>query len=404
MAVISKARPPQAVVKELRHCLASVISGFKAYDVEKVCERIGLRTVNGQDPFNSKYKYAMSCILAESIESIANAARQLLVDDDNFELSEAVNKHDELYIEKITEITRRRIFSVFDNRMLCTEIEVIDLLRRIWPVDSMPSCYKPNTERSLADDIWQHSVNNDDWSNRQLLETVGAVDCSQGLFFQFIAIVTDPLVQKPEVQAELVDQINSHLLHDGYKLAKVKITSGCPTYAVQSAPKGAPGDRNISEVLEAFDPDQVHARWMAIVESRGSNPSRTITLSRTLLEDVCKYIIVEAGDTYVEDADLPILYKQLSKILKVAPDDHTEQIFKQILSGCHSVVQGLGSLRNKLSDAHSIGPIRARPLPRHAELAANLSGAMATFLISTWRARQEEAARAKAGPQPAAVS
>ena len=74
--------------------------------------------------------------------------------------------------------------------------------------------------------------------------------------------------------------------------------------------------------------------------------------------------------------------------LKLAPDDYTEQVFKQILGSCQSVVESLGALRNKLGDAHSSGPKRARPHARHAELAVNLAGAMATFLVSTWDARQ----------------
>jgi hypothetical protein len=65
------------------------------------------------------------------------------------------------------------------------------------------------------------------------------------------------------------------------------------------------------------------------------------------------------------------------------------RVFKQILGSCQSVVESLGALRNKLGDAHSPGPKRARPQPRHAELAVNLSGAMATFLVATWDARKK---------------
>ncbi len=85
----------------------------------------------------------------------------------------------------------------------------------------------------------------------------------------------------------------------------------------------------------------------------------------------------------------PALYRQLAKLLKLAPDEHSEQVFKQILGNCQSIVESLGAIRNKLGDANSQGPKRAKPLPRHAELAVNLAGTMATFLISTWEARRE---------------
>jgi hypothetical protein len=41
----------------------------------------------------------------------------------------------------------------------------------------------------------------------------------------------------------------------------------------------------------------------------------------------------------------------IAKNLNLAPDQHTEEIFKQILGSVQSVVQGLGDLRNKLGDA-----------------------------------------------------
>lgn len=35
------------------------------------------------------------------------------------------------------------------------------------------------------------------------------------------------------------------------------------------------------------------------------------------------------------------------------------------------------------------GAAGTKPAPRHAELAVNLSGAMATFLLQTWEARKK---------------
>ncbi len=65
---------------------------------------------------------------------------------------------------------------------------------------------------------------------------------------------------------------------------------------------------------------------------------------------------------------------------------------KQILGSCQSIVDSLGAVRNKLGDAHSQGPAKARPQPRHAKLAVNLSGSMATFLCATWEAKKAAAA------------
>ena len=96
-----------------------------------------------------------------------------------------------------------------------------------------------------------------------------------------------------------------------------------------------------------------------------------------------------AGATYEDSVDLPKLYTLTAKQLKLSPSQHTEQLFKQILGGCQTVVEGLGALRNRHSDAHGKGVSGTKPAPRHAELAVNLSGTMATFLLQTWEARKK---------------
>jgi hypothetical protein len=385
--------PPRTLIDQLRTSLASAISDFKAYDVPGICSRIGLADGTPDEAYSSKNKYASKRLAGLPWNEVLGAARKLLSSTDDFYLSEAVAKVEETSIDTITEITRRRIISLFDKRGICTEIEDIEFLSRLWPIGKMASVYGISS-RTFEDDIRQHTIANHDWENKELLEFAGSLSCSQTQFFKFLALVTDPLVQTAETQAELVEKINGYLFHDGYKLVQGRVRSGCPYFQVRPIPKGAPGDENTSKILAAFDPHDIHARWQTIMACRENDPGRTLTLARTLLEDVCKWIIVEAGETYQESADLPALYRQLAKLMKLAPDDHTEDIFKQILGSCQSVVQGLGSLRNKLGDAHSLGPVRARPSPRHAELAANLSGAMATFLVSTWEARKKESSSA----------
>ncbi len=118
------------------------------------------------------------------------------------------------------------------------------------------------------------------------------------------------------------------------------------------------------------------------------DPEGAITAARTLLETVCKHVIEEEGSSYNDKDDLPKLYGDASKLLNIAPSQHTEEVFKQILGGCISVVVGLGTLRNRVSDSHGQGKRAVKPAPRHAQLAVNLAGTMATFLIETWAAKR----------------
>lgn len=145
----------------------------------------------------------------------------------------------------------------------------------------------------------------------------------------------------------------------------------------------APSDSSVTTTLEKFDAAHVQAAWSKALDRRASDPEGAITSAHTLIEAVCKHIQDEAKVHYDDTADLPKLYKQTAEILKLAPSQHTEQIFKQILGGCTSVIEGLGSLRNKLSDAHGKGRIGVKPAPRHAELAINLSGTSANYLLAT---------------------
>jgi hypothetical protein len=151
--------------------------------------------------------------------------------------------------------------------------------------------------------------------------------------------------------------------------------------------KTTPADSTVSTALEIFDPDNVQRLWVKALERRETDPEGAITVARTLLETVCKHILDERDVQYEAESDLPALYKTVGKTLNLAPSQHSEPIFKQILGSCTAVVEGLGAMRNRLSDAHGLGKKQIRPAPRHAELAVNLAGAMAVFLVSTHQAR-----------------
>lgn len=110
-----------------------------------------------------------------------------------------------------------------------------------------------------------------------------------------------------------------------------------------------------------------------------------------MLETVCKHVIDEAGDQYGENDDLPKLYASAAGCLQLAPSQHSETVFKSILGNCQSIVGNLAGLRNKLGDSHGQGKRHVKPQARHAELAVNLAGSMAMFLISTWNARKNVA-------------
>jgi Abortive infection C-terminus len=152
-----------------------------------------------------------------------------------------------------------------------------------------------------------------------------------------------------------------------------------------------PSDAVVKESLTRFDAAHVQAAWSKALDRRASDPEGAITMARTLLESVCKHILEEAGIEYGDSPDITRLYRLTAEHLNLAPSQHTEPIFRQILGGCTAVVEGLGALRNRLSDSHGKGKAGAKPAPRHAELAVNLAGALSAYLLATKSVADEAA-------------
>jgi hypothetical protein len=116
--------------------------------------------------------------------------------------------------------------------------------------------------------------------------------------------------------------------------------------------------------------------------------SGAITNSRSLIEAVCLGILVELDSTpYENDGDLSKLFTRARKALNLDPSrkDISDSL-KQVLSDKASIVSGLSSMRNKMSDAHAGS---YKPSRHHAKLAVNAAKTLVDFLFET-KAYQKE--------------
>ncbi|MGV3607363.1 MAG: abortive infection family protein [Planctomycetaceae bacterium] len=144
-----------------------------------------------------------------------------------------------------------------------------------------------------------------------------------------------------------------------------------------------PAEDEVITILKTLNSEGVESVWRKALFRLPEDPDGSITTSRTLIETVCKHILEEFKEPFDERDDLPKLYRKVALKLKLTPEDHDEQVFKQILGGCSSVVTGIGLVRNRLGDAHGHDRSHLKPKKRHAKLAVNLAGAMALFLLET---------------------
>jgi len=142
-------------------------------------------------------------------------------------------------------------------------------------------------------------------------------------------------------------------------------------------------DKEVFLEVEKLGESYISTEWNKALERKNTDPEAAITSARSLIETVCKFILDETNTTYKDSADLPKLYGEVCKVLNLSPQNHSEDTFKQILSGCISVTVGLGALRNKFGDAHGKTKKTLKPSARHAALAVNLSGSMCVFLLET---------------------
>lgn len=172
-----------------------------------------------------------------------------------------------------------------------------------------------------------------------------------------------------------IEDFNKYLEFDGVEVKRIDKT----IKIIKS--------NQITKLIEeniSFDEEHIHEQWKKALDRKYNDPEGAITIARTLIETVLKTILKEK-EIDCENKDLSELYKEVAKLLNLAPENHQEKIFKQILGGANGIISGLGTLKNKISDSHGIGSARVKPKERHSELAVNMAGSMALFIYKTYK-------------------
>ena len=142
----------------------------------------------------------------------------------------------------------------------------------------------------------------------------------------------------------------------------------------------------VNSTLATVDSEHVRLAWQKAIDRRRHDPDGAITIARTLVEAVCKHAL--GSGAYENGWDLPKLYKETARRLRLDADRHSDESLKQLLRGCGTAIDGLAAVRNRLGDAHGKGDDDPVPARLHAELAVNLAGTMAMFLISILEERR----------------
>ena len=224
---------------DLIELIAATLHSVKAYDLPAECERLGLAAGTGSEAHSSKRGYVRSRLQGLSNDQLLLLARQVEQDHVSFSLSEFLRLLDESGDGlTVTELTRRSILKLLNDVYLFGELPLVEQISKIWPLPEMRGA---DFEANLEESVIRHCVNNDDWTNAELLEAVGALSCSRHLFFKLLEAVVSPNARRGKEQTQLVEKLNTLLKADGFQLRPSGSISGHSAFAVNRITGGVSG-------------------------------------------------------------------------------------------------------------------------------------------------------------------
>jgi Abortive infection C-terminus len=178
--------------------------------------------------------------------------------------------------------------------------------------------------------------------------------------------------------AEAVERLNQFLEFDGYEVKSIGKKWDVFELVDAQIDLSHPY-RGSKEITHVFIDEQIQKCDKKLQENDFDG---AITNARSLVEAVLTAIEEEFDSNAPDyDGNLPKLYKRVQRHLNLCPGQEAlADCLRQILSGLTSVVTGLSTLRNTMSDSHVIS---YKPSKHHAILAVNSAKTLCNFLFET---------------------
>ncbi|MGJ5813683.1 TIR domain-containing protein [Paludibaculum fermentans] len=165
---------------------------------------------------------------------------------------------DEMPPNRITAITRSDVldYLLLRKQPFYGNLDLMSFLKRVWSLSQMPST--DSRFENAEGDIWQHMVNNDDWSYSDLLNNrLDLLSCEDETFIGFVEMCVHPILRlDAEVQAETVEIFNSLLGPDGLTLIEDTHISGRPVYKVRGVGGHTNPHERAYEIVLSFAGEQ----------------------------------------------------------------------------------------------------------------------------------------------------
>ena len=195
-------------------------------------------------------------------------------------------------------------------------------------------------------------------------------------------------INDPDKQQAVIDHLNRFLVDDAFEVrlhgSKPRLVDAGRSGAVVSA---------VSAKVTTIDFDTVQRDMERALTSSDSDPEDAVTAACSVVESVCRSILIELGLSLPAKKDIEGVLKAVQDPLGLSParTDLPAEIatdIRQVLGGLTSVAKGVGSLRTHAGDAHGRERGFKRIDGRIARLAIHSASTIALFLIETWELRQ----------------
>ncbi|MCT0449642.1 AbiJ-related protein [Lactococcus lactis] len=149
-------------------------------------------------------------------------------------------------MNEITEITRCDIFEVLINGYVeeslwgddekhfyfyYGRLQEIEFLKKLYPLKKIPST--DNRFANAEEDIWQHTINNDDWDFGWVFHDsrFGLMTGTDSVLLKFICEIFNPVCRIEDSDwKEFFNKINRYLKRDGFELYETRKISGRSVY------------------------------------------------------------------------------------------------------------------------------------------------------------------------------
>lgn len=189
----------------------------------------------------------------------------------------------------------------------------------------------------------------------------------------------------------VVDHLNRILDADGFAIA---IING-KAHVVSRGTAGA-AVATFTAKVRVLDFDTVELDIARALANSAADAEDAVTAACSLLESVCRSILIELGLPLPTKKDIDGLVRAVQEPLNLSPGRtdlpaEIEQDVRQVLGGLTSVAKGIGALRTHAGDAHGREKGFKRIDARIARLAITAASSLALFLIATWEQQHHRA-------------